>query len=51
MNERGLIVLGSAADPYPAVEKDLKLTREIMGLIKRYRFSLHVLTKSSLFSG
>lgn len=50
-NERGLIILGSAADPYPAVEKDLKLTREIMGLIKRYRFPLHVLTKSSLFSG
>lgn len=47
-NERGLIVLGSATDPYPSIEKKIKLTREIIGLIKRYKFPLHVLTKSSL---
>jgi DNA repair photolyase len=47
-NERGFIVLGSAADPYPTVEKDLKLTREILGIIKRYKFPIHVLTKSTL---
>ena len=47
-NERGFIVLGSAADPYPTVEKDLKLTREILGIIKRYKFPLHILTKSTM---
>ncbi len=47
-NERGFIVLGSAADPYPTVEKDLMLTREILGIIKRYKFPVHILTKSTL---
>jgi DNA repair photolyase len=46
--ERGLIVLGSASDPYPTVEKELRLTRQILGIIKRYRFPVHVCTKSSL---
>lgn len=49
-NERGFIVLGSAADPYPSMEKDLKLTREILGIIKRYRFPLHILTKSTMIT-
>ncbi len=49
-NERGLIVLGSASDPYPTVEKELKLTREILGIIKRFRFSLHLLTKSTMIT-
>jgi DNA repair photolyase len=47
-NERGIIILGSAADPYPAIEKKLTLTREILGIIKRYKFPLHILTKSEL---
>ena len=47
-HERGFIVLGSAADPYPSVENETKLTREILGLIKRYHFPLHILTKSNL---
>lgn len=47
-NERGFIVLGSAADPYPTVEKDLNLTREILGLIKRYKFPVHICTKSTM---
>ncbi len=47
-NERGFIVLGSASDPYPTVEEDLKLTREILGIIKRYKFPLHILTKSTM---
>src|SRR5665811_1539491 len=47
-NERGFIVLGSSADPYPTLETELKLTSEILGLIKRYRFPLHILTKSTL---
>jgi DNA repair photolyase len=47
-NERGFIILGSAADPYPAVEEDLTLTRDILRIIKRYRFPIHILTKSEL---
>ena len=47
-NERGIIILGSAADPYPTVEKDLTLTREILGIIKRFKFPIHILTKSEL---
>ena len=47
-NERGFIVLGSAADPYPSIEKEIKLTREILGIIKRYKFPVHILTKSTL---
>ena len=46
--ERGIIIVGSAADPYPTVEKDLKLTREVLGIIKRYKFPIHILTKSKL---
>ena len=47
-HERGFIVLGSAADPYPTVENDLQLTRAILGIIKRYKFPIHILTKSTL---
>ena len=47
-NERGIIILGSAADPYPEVEKDLTLTRDVLGIIKRYKFPIHILTKSNL---
>ena len=48
MGERGFIVVGSAAEPYPSVEKSLKATREILFLLKRYRFPVHICTKSSL---
>lgn len=46
--ERGFIVLGSAAEAYPDVEEDLKVTREILGLIKRFKFPVHVCTRSKL---
>lgn len=46
--ERGFIVLGSAAEAYPNVENDLKVTREILGLIKRFKFPVHVCTRSKL---
>ncbi|KAF5042795.1 hypothetical protein DSECCO2_508930 [anaerobic digester metagenome] len=46
--ERGFILLGSAAEPYPTIEKDLKATREILGLIKRFKFPVHVCTKSNM---
>jgi DNA repair photolyase len=47
-NERGFIILGSAADPYPSVEGEFKLSREILGLIKRYKYPVHILTKSTM---
>ena len=46
--ERGIIIVGFAADSYPSIEKDLKLTREILAIIKRYKFPIHILTKSKL---
>jgi DNA repair photolyase len=47
-DERDIIILGSASDPYPRVEKELKLTREILLLTKRFKFPLHILTKSDM---
>ncbi|MEP7169444.1 MAG: radical SAM protein [Bacteroidota bacterium] len=44
----GIIVLSSATDPYLQFEKELGLTRKILELILKYRFSLHVFTKSDL---
>lgn len=44
----GIIVLSSATDPYLQLEKESKLTRGILELILKYRFPLHVITKSDL---
>jgi DNA repair photolyase len=44
----GIIVLSSATEPYLQSEKDLKLTRGILELILKYRFPVHVITKSDL---
>lgn len=44
----GIIVLSSATDPYLQIEKDLGLTRQIIELILKYRFPLHIITKSDL---
>jgi len=44
----GIIVLSSATDPYLQFEKEEQLTRKILGLILKYRFPLHVITKSDL---
>ena len=44
----GIIVLSSATDPYLQFEKEYQLTRRILELILKYRFPVHVLTKSDL---
>lgn len=44
----GIIVLSSATDPYLQFEKEEQLTRKILELILKYRFPLHVITKSDL---
>jgi DNA repair photolyase len=46
--EYGFIVLGSATDPYLPVEKDLKITRELLMIILRFKFPINILTRSPL---
>lgn len=44
----GVIVMSSATDPYLQVEKDLMITRSLLELILKYRFPVHVISKSDL---
>ncbi|WP_416864429.1 MAG: SPL family radical SAM protein [Imperialibacter sp.] len=46
----GYIVLSSATDPYLQAEKTFKLTRSLLEVILKYRFPLHIITKSDLIS-
>ncbi len=47
-NQYGIIVLSSATDPYLQVEKNYQLTRRMLELIHRYKFPVHIITKSDL---
>src|SRR5436853_1402483 len=47
-NKYGVIVLASATDPYLQIEKDIGLTRKLLEIIWKYKFPLHVITKSDL---
>lgn len=44
----GIIVLSSATDPYLQFEKEFQLTRQLLEVILKYRFPLHVITRSDL---
>ncbi len=44
----GFIVLSSATDPYLQFEKKENLTRRILETILKYRFPVHVITRSDL---
>ena len=44
----GIIVISSATDPYLQFEKDYELTRGILKLVLKYRFPVHIITKSDL---
>ncbi|OPX60869.1 MAG: Radical SAM superfamily protein [Methanobacterium sp. PtaB.Bin024] len=46
--EYGFIAFGSATDPYLPVERDLKITRELLMIILRFHFPVHLLTRSPL---
>lgn len=46
--QNGIIVLSSATDPYLQFEKEQQLTREILKIILKYRFPVHIITKSDL---
>ncbi len=43
-----VIATGAMSDPYMHCEKDLKLTRKCLEIIKKYGFGISVLTKSTL---
>ncbi len=44
--QKGTIGTGSMNDPYMPVEMKMELTRGALKLIKKYRFGVHVITKS-----
>ncbi len=46
--EYGIIVLASATDPYLQLEKETLLTRKLLQIILKYRFPVHLITKSDL---
>jgi DNA repair photolyase len=46
--EYGFIAFGSATDPYLPVEKDLKITRELLMIILRFHFPVNLSTRSPL---
>ncbi|MEQ8414278.1 MAG: radical SAM protein [Imperialibacter sp.] len=48
--QHGYIVLSSATDPYLQAEKTFKVTRSLLEVIMKYRFPLHIITKSDLIS-
>ena len=44
----GFIIVSSATDPYLHFEKEYKLTRQLLEIILKHRFPVHILTKSDL---
>ena len=46
--KRAFINLGSASDPYMEIEKELGLTREILKIFLRFKYPIHIITKSDL---
>lgn len=44
----GFVVLSSATEPYQIFERDLGITRQMLEIILKYRFPVHVLTRSDL---
>ena len=47
--DKNLVVsMSNSSDPYPSIEKDLKLTRRILELFKKYDVRVLIITKSDL---
>ncbi len=46
--EYGIIGVGSSTDPYLVIEEKLGLTRELLKIIYRFKFPVHIITKSNL---
>ena len=47
-NQFGFIVLSSATDPYLQFEKSFEISRKLLGVMLRFQFPVHVITKSDL---
>jgi DNA repair photolyase len=47
-NQFGIIALSSSTDPYLQFEKETLLTRQLLEVILRHRFPVHIITKSDL---
>ena len=46
--EYGIIGIASSTEPYPEIEKELKLTRSLLKIIERFKFPVSILTRSTL---
>lgn len=46
--EYGIILISSSTDAYLPIEEKLKLTRRLLEIISKYRFPVHMITKSKL---
>lgn len=46
--EYGFIVLSSVTDPYLPIEEKYRLTRSALEIVLKYRFPVHIITKSTL---
>jgi DNA repair photolyase len=47
-NRYGFIVLASSTDPYLQMEENMQVTRKCLEVILKYKFPVHIITKSSL---
>lgn len=45
---KGRFIIGSVVDPYQPIEKKFGYTRELLKIIKKHNFEVHILTKSDL---
>jgi DNA repair photolyase len=48
-DRRFIVALSYSSDPYPTIDKELKITRKVLELFKRYDIPCLILTKSNLF--
>ncbi len=46
----GIVVLASATDPYVKPERDFQLTRQMLEILLKYRFPVHMITKSDMIT-
>jgi DNA repair photolyase len=46
--EKSTIIVGSVHDPYQEIEKECRITRSLLEIIKEHDFPCHILTKSNL---
>jgi DNA repair photolyase len=46
--EYGIIAISSSTEPYLKIEERVKLTRKLLEIILKYKFPIHILTKSKL---